>query len=520
MGALMPFLALMSLLPSLCAAAPMVEAGPAFYVYRGGGQPGGPAWYINDHTIVRGPGGLWNLFGITHTEPADPQREVNFAHAQSSSLTDLSQWRERPFALGAFYPPETLLWAPHVVFHDGLYHMFYCAGGVSREAYHLRQAVSKDLLSWERLGTLFEAGVDGRDPMLLDLGADAQRAHRFVLYYTGTNPDSVTAPNVSHVTFCRQSSDLFTWGAPSIAFDAGPDGANYGGPTESPFVVRRGPLFYLLSGAWGANYTDTRVFLSRDPTNFGSVPLGTAQQVGEINSHAPEVVRDADGSWYVSAAGWGAGGVRLAKLTWFDGCDDCPTNLPVPETAPATPSGFASSLAAPWTTALGTWVEGAEGLHAGEPLDNAFRTASNLVTPGGNVSCVFEVRFVTTDGNPTSAPNNNTRVGTAAGIVFGVTDPSAPLSQATVLNLFTNDGTGGAGVKLFRFPYETLAQSSSRVVQDQWYAVRVAATPGAVSVHVDNVSVLNYTGAIDTAGSVGVYVWQGAATFQNLFCDL
>lgn len=87
---------------------------------------------------------------------------------------------------------------------------------------------------------------------------------------------------------------------------------------------------------------DTRVFLSTNPYSFGSVPLGTAQQVGEIGSHAPEVisvlamfssrhpasdfsreqvVRDASGNWFVTRAGWGQGGLFMAPLTWFDGLD-------------------------------------------------------------------------------------------------------------------------------------------------------------------------------------------------------
>src|SRR5271154_4321871 len=27
------------------------------------------AWYINDHTIIRGPDNLWHMIGITHAEP-------------------------------------------------------------------------------------------------------------------------------------------------------------------------------------------------------------------------------------------------------------------------------------------------------------------------------------------------------------------------------------------------------------------------------------------------------------------
>ena len=64
------------------------------------------------------------MFGITHTEPADPVGgEHNFAHAiaQGSAVNRTAGFAQQPFALGAQYAPgnasqlETQLWAPHVI---------------------------------------------------------------------------------------------------------------------------------------------------------------------------------------------------------------------------------------------------------------------------------------------------------------------------------------------------------------------------------------------------------------------
>ena len=55
-------------------------------------------WYINDHTIVRDESGRWHLFGITHTEPADPFGEIEFAHASADDLH--GPWTETPFGAG------------------------------------------------------------------------------------------------------------------------------------------------------------------------------------------------------------------------------------------------------------------------------------------------------------------------------------------------------------------------------------------------------------------------------------
>jgi beta-fructofuranosidase len=67
------------------------------------------------------------------------------------------------------------------------------------------------------------------------------------------------------------------------------------------------------------------VFVSDDPFSWT-----IENKVGHIDSHAAEVVRDLDGKWYVSRAGWGQGGLYLAPLTWSDGLDDAETNLPPP----------------------------------------------------------------------------------------------------------------------------------------------------------------------------------------------
>jgi arabinan endo-1,5-alpha-L-arabinosidase len=53
------------------------------------------------------------------------------------------------------------------------------------------------------------------------------------------------------------------------------------------------------------------VFASTDPLHFDRADL-----VGHIAAHAAEVVRDEDGGWWVTHAGWGQGGVYLAPLRW------------------------------------------------------------------------------------------------------------------------------------------------------------------------------------------------------------
>jgi hypothetical protein len=263
-------------------------------------------WYINDHTIVRGPDGLWHMFGITHEEPADPEHEKNFAHATAPALA--GPWTKRPFALTAAQARgEQFLWAPYVLEHEGVYYMFYCAGGATHESYRIQLAVSRDLWSWFRFARnpLFTDGFDARDPMVMRIRG------QWVMYYAATSEPE----GGNHVVAYRVSSDLLHWSSRRIAFTH-PKRGTWGGPTESPFVVERDGLYYLFTGPSGGyegpdGYVGTDVYVSEDPFHFEP-----SSRAGKIASHAAEVVRDLDGSWYVTHAGWGQGGLYLAPLFW------------------------------------------------------------------------------------------------------------------------------------------------------------------------------------------------------------
>jgi arabinan endo-1,5-alpha-L-arabinosidase len=256
-------------------------------------------WHINDHSIVAGPDGKFHLFGITHPEPPDPHAEVRFAHASAARLTD-RPWKKLPLALVAdFAAGETLLWAPHVIAHEGLYYMFYCAGGNDPSAYQIKLATSTDLTHWERKGTLFTDGYEARDPYVLRVG------DHWVMYYTATSAPA----GGHHIVATRTSTDLLHWGEPSVAF-TDPSCGTGAGPTESPFVVARDEGYYLFTGPRHWNYNLTEVFFSTDPLHFAGPP------VAQIPAHAPEVVRDLNGREYITHCGFFQGGVYMAELSW------------------------------------------------------------------------------------------------------------------------------------------------------------------------------------------------------------
>ncbi|WP_437916737.1 family 43 glycosylhydrolase [Sorangium sp. So ce302] len=276
-----------------------VHAGEFVHVYDpsvGESEP----WYINDHCFVRDDAGTWHMFGITHAEPAAPLDEHIFAHATAPDL--LGPWTKQPPALtlDRSYYGETHLWAPHVVHHDGLYWMFYCGGGNDHTQYAISVATSPDLWTWTRHpgGPLFRDGYDARDPMVLRLGG------HWIMYYTATSDPA----GGNHVVAYRTSADLVHWSERGIAYTDPVEGT-WGGGTESPFVLPRFGLWYLFIGPRGG-YVGTDVFVSLNPRHFE-----TGWTAGHVASHAAEVI-EAEGSWWVSSAGWGRGGVYIAPLEW------------------------------------------------------------------------------------------------------------------------------------------------------------------------------------------------------------
>ncbi|KAH3732334.1 family 43 glycosylhydrolase [Pelomyxa schiedti] len=494
----------------------LVKTTTSLYNVYDPSDPATTDWYINDHCFAYGPGGVWHMYGITHTESADPEMEVNFAHATSNDLT--SGWLKQPFALGSILP-ETHLWAPYVLFENNTYYMYYCGGGYDRTNYIIGLATSVDGWKWERQGTMFTGGVDGRDPMVLKFVTPVGGAS-YIIYYTGTNPDELS-DTVSHVTYYRTSNDLYTWSEPGIAFEGGVDGSCAGGPTESPFVVQRGSSYYLFSGAW-SDYQDTRVFFSSDPTSFGSVPLGTAVQVGEVVSHAPEIVRDTEGNWYLSSGGWGAGGLWLSDLVWLDGLDDEPTSIPIPTAPAALPDSFSTNFEADWASSSdggdAEWTVNPSGLAGGCALGDAFYM-SETIANNNTFTLDADITLITKDGNPTSSAGTWTRDGSAAALVISKYKDS-PLSDSLCINIHT-DSSGG--IKVFRFPYVSLANYAVTITQDTLYHLRVKIIPGLIYVYYSTnggslVQVLKVSDSSITGDVyLGLNVWQGSAMFQNVF---
>jgi arabinan endo-1,5-alpha-L-arabinosidase len=291
-------------------------------IYRPGPGEGVPAWHVNDHCFVRGPDDLWHLFGIAWTDPGEkPEPARGFLeHATSRVLTGPGWTRQAPVMELRERLGETVMWAPHVVPHEGTYYLFVCTGGPDLARWGISLATSGDLRTWERIGDgpLFRDGFQARDPMVVWM----PEPRLWVMYYTATDDPE----GGRHVVAYRTSADLIRWGERRVAYRDVHRGTDFG-PTESPFVVRRGGMHYLFLGPRPYDppspdrpnfrhpgYAGTDVFASPDWRRWTD-----DQRVGHVKAHAPELVSTPGGDWYVSHCGIGQGGLFLAPFHWADG---------------------------------------------------------------------------------------------------------------------------------------------------------------------------------------------------------
>lgn len=279
-------------------------------------------WCINDHTFIYEKNTKkWHVIGITHSRNMDYINDpgLNLLHISADSLFQ-TPWDIHPHALTADMEnyKESLLWAPHCVYHDGVYYMYVCGGAREgahvHEAYQMNLYTSTDLKSWERYGCnpLFTDGFDARDAMVMRDG------DQWIMYYTANS----TPSEGNHIVAAYTSKDLIHWVNRRVVFTHSRIGT-FGGPTESPFVIRRGDSYYLFVCDGG--HID--VYLSTNPFHFEEKDLIT-----EIfDCRASEIIRDYKGDYFISSVGWfnGTYGLKIAPLTWLDGKDNETSSLEI-----------------------------------------------------------------------------------------------------------------------------------------------------------------------------------------------
>ncbi len=268
---------------------------------------------VNDHSIFRDINGDYRFVGITSYPYLDLSSSY-LGHAVGESLLE-------PFSelhvLFFDYPDLRPKWAPHVIVHKGVRHMYVGPG-------RIRHYISEDGINWTFHDYCIDPGWHAfRDSMVLELPQGG-----WLMYCT----DRDNTVSVYH------SDDLYTWTDKGTAFRAIKPAAAYPwwfniSSTESPFVVRYKGAYYLsvclTSALEPETYAQTVVLRSEDPYDFGVYAAGadndTADLVTIIKAHAAEYIRVSPDRWYITTCGWKSyegvegkipGSVCIAPLKW------------------------------------------------------------------------------------------------------------------------------------------------------------------------------------------------------------
>lgn len=259
-------------------------------------------WQPHEHTFIKGPKGRWHCFGVTiPATPADERtwdaRGLTFhALAPKGTLEEAflpETWIDQPKFSG-----EGSGEALHLIKIGKTYNLIRSSKG---------NVSSTDLHNWKGKGML-QIKEGTRDPN--------------ILYWEGTYYlVSTNGRTINLVT----SQDFVNWTDPVEIFTAPEENWQ----CESPTLIRHKKSFYLFwslfdDSPWEGEllslykghdpkYYDYRTFVyaSDTPTDFNN-----REAVAKLKAHAPEIIQDEKGNWFISSADYPSRGINLARLEW------------------------------------------------------------------------------------------------------------------------------------------------------------------------------------------------------------
>ncbi|MFI3315786.1 MAG: hypothetical protein R3Y04_09030 [Rikenellaceae bacterium] len=267
-------------------------------------------WYTNDHCFAKGGDGSWHAYGIIGHKPINPWvGETKLFHISASDINQQT-WDDHDYALEIVKGVERVLWAPHVFYDEGSdsWQMFYNIGNMQPNANMycswggLCRADSKNMFDWQRheLNPQFTDFGHARDSYIIKIN------NIYHYYYTRT----VSEIDLRSAVALRTSPDLECWSGAKIVHIQ-EDRSDHGGDCESPYIVKRGDVYYLFICRAMTAYDQTHVYWSTDPTTFPNDNF-----VCELPTHASEIIKVSDNEWYISNTGWNKQGIYIAPLKW------------------------------------------------------------------------------------------------------------------------------------------------------------------------------------------------------------
>jgi len=249
-----------------------------------------PDWRTNDHTFIKDSNNRWHCFGITKPWLSGDNGhsgeglcfhaiapEGTFARAAT-----FQTWRDLPkIAVG------DCGWAPASVKIGQEYSLI---------GSHLGRVTSTDLLTWKDRGRLNAKG-GGRDPYIM---------HWDNMYY-------LLRCDGNGISLIK-SADFINWTDPVVIYK--PEKESY--QTESPALIPYGGLFYLFWTLWDLADKTTSGYCPRSYVHCSESLLDFHNKpaLTEFTVHAPEIIQDESGQWYISSTDHPHRGISVAPLSW------------------------------------------------------------------------------------------------------------------------------------------------------------------------------------------------------------
>lgn len=263
-------------------------------------------WIPNDFCTMR-KDGRWHLFGITHPAPPDyhgaafnpdtvhaGEWQLFHAVSEAGDLGDLlyeNSFRQAEQILSTSARPgeRPEIWAPDILQTDsGDYLLLYTPDP-------FRYAVSRDLYSFTPAGPLFCDGV----PNARDINVLRRDGVWLCIYCSDDG------------LMLRSTTDFRSFTEPSLIRAAGT-----GISLESPVLKVINGIWYLFTCPYDGNPLDaychkTYVYAAESLQGLSDAPVLTV-----LDGHAPEIVRDEAGNWFILSVAWPHRGVSMARLNW------------------------------------------------------------------------------------------------------------------------------------------------------------------------------------------------------------
>lgn len=263
-------------------------------------------WVSNDFTIIN-DGEKWHMIGITGPRlPKEIYRdefdrtpglahgpELQLFHAVAEGETFSEVFSDKSFKdcgniLSSCDRPTERpeIWAPYLVKRDDGFHLVY-------SPQRIRQRITKDFKTWSPAPDLFVSESESAR----DINVYEENGISYVIYVKGKS------------VVYRTSEDFLHWSEEKVLYTC----HFKNGDPESPFLIKNGEFYYLFWCLFdGQNGSfDNRTYVFASNTLEG---LNDSAPITMLPAHAPELVKDNDGTWYLLSAYYPKNGINAVKL--------------------------------------------------------------------------------------------------------------------------------------------------------------------------------------------------------------